>query len=164
MHLGDLNFKLFDWSLISRLHQHNFFNLQFMFFNFGQSGSSKPSRNLSSFFRCTCISLVQSHGPNGQNNSENVPTYIPTYIVGNYNIIMPNDAKIIDQENLIIEGFWLKDFKGIYSKKTLILFNGRTHSFPQIAKLTYVWSDWHYSVKQWLSLVPTLTSVEWILG
>ena len=65
---------------------------------------------------------------------------------------MPNDAKIIDQENLIIEGFWLKDFKGIYSKKTLILFNGRTHSFPQIAKLTYVWSDWHYSVKQWLSL------------
>ena len=27
---------------------------------------------------------------------------------------MPNDAKIIDQENLIIEGFWLKDFKGIY--------------------------------------------------
>ena len=49
---------------------------------------------------------------------------------------MSNDAKIIDQENLIIEGFWLKDFKGIYSKKTLILFNGQTHSFPQIAKLT----------------------------
>ena len=72
-----------------------------MFFNFGQSGSSKPSRNLSSFLGV----LVQSHGPNGQNNSENVPTYIPTYIVGNYNIIMPNDAKIIDQENLIIEGF-----------------------------------------------------------
>ena len=80
---------------------------------------------------------------------ENVPTHISTN-VDDYNITVPNDAKIIDQKNLIIKGFWLEEFKGMFSKTTLISFNGWTHSFPQIAKLTYVWSDWNYSVKQWL--------------
>ena len=50
------------------------------------------------FFRCTYNSLVQSHYPNGQNDSENVPTYISTNIVGNYDIIVPNDAKIVDKK------------------------------------------------------------------
>ena len=34
----------------------------------------------------------------GKNGSENIPTSILTNILGNYDIIMPNDAKIIDQK------------------------------------------------------------------
>ena len=43
----------------------------------------------------------------GQNDSENVPTYISTNIVGNYITIVPNDAKIIDKK-IIIKGFRFK--------------------------------------------------------
>ena len=50
------------------------------------------------FLKCTCISLVQSHQPIGPNDSENVPTYISTNIIGKNDIIVPNDAKIKDQK------------------------------------------------------------------
>ena len=71
-------------------------------------------------------------------DSENDPTFISKNVVGNYDITVPNDAKIMYQKSGIIEGFWWKEFQGIYSKKTFILSKGQTHSFPKIAKLTYV--------------------------
>ena len=69
------------------------------------------------FFRCTCISLVQSHGSNGPNDGENVPTYVSRNIIGNYVIIVPNDAKITKQKNEIIKEFWSKDFQIIHMFK-----------------------------------------------
>ena len=48
----------------------------------------------------TRICLAQSYGPNGPNDSE-----ISTNITGNYDITVPNITKIIEQENVIINGF-----------------------------------------------------------
>ena len=38
-------------------------------------------------------------------DSENDPTFISKNVVGNYDITVPNDAKIMYQKSGIIEGF-----------------------------------------------------------
>ena len=88
MHWGDSNFKLSDWSLTSTLHQHKVLQFTIYTFQFWAIRELETITQPSPFFRCSHISLVNSHRPNGQNDSENVPAYILTNIIGNYDIIV----------------------------------------------------------------------------
>ena len=77
-----------------------------MFFNFGQSESlKKPSRNLSSFLGVIAFLWYKAMGQMSRMIVKMSPLIFQTNTVGDYDVIVTNNAKIIDQKDLIIEEF-----------------------------------------------------------
>ena len=87
-------FQVFWLVIDQQANQHKVFLFTIYVFPFWPIRELETITQSFLLFKCSHISLAQSHGPKGQNDSENIPTYISTNIIGNYDIIVSNNAKI----------------------------------------------------------------------
>ena len=91
------------------------------------------------------------YGPFRQGETTNVWAYISKDFIANFNILAPDCQNII-QVFCIQWRIWLKWFLTLLVQKNSLFHMGPTPGSSKFAMKTFMKLDWHYSVKQWLTL------------